>query len=171
MQVSFRTIQLTDGKKRVNGALRARAAVRPALRQGERVPAGAGWRLGRAVRCADAFRAGADAGLCRGLLRCGSRRGRTGGAGPEFRNADRGERLPTLRTGCGGSGTVALARPIHPGGGGWLRHTGGKRSLLRGGGGKRRSDHPVLRRRRPAGSGGGVRPATLPARKNRAWAA
>ena len=34
MQVSFRTIQLTDGKKRVNGALRARAAVRPALRQG-----------------------------------------------------------------------------------------------------------------------------------------
>ena len=132
---------------------------------GQRVPAGAGRRLGRAVRCADAFRAGADAGLCGGLLRCGSRWGRTGSAGPEFRNADRGERLPALRTGCGGSGTVALARPIRPGGGSGLRHTGGKRSLLRGGGGKRRSDHPVLRRRRPAGSGGGIRPAALPARK------
>ena len=128
-------------------------------------------RLGRSVRCTDAFWSGLCAGLCRGLLRCGSRWGRTGGAGPEFRNADRGERLPALRTGCGGSGTVALARPIRPGGDGWLRHTGGKRSLLRGGGGKRRSDHPVLRRRRPAGRGcwgwrcGASRP------KNRAWAA
>jgi len=41
MQVSFRTIQLTDGKKRVNGALRARAAVRPALRQGSEFLIGA----------------------------------------------------------------------------------------------------------------------------------
>ena len=34
MQVSFRTIQTSTGRKPVGGALRARAAVRPALRQG-----------------------------------------------------------------------------------------------------------------------------------------
>lgn len=34
MQVSFRTIQTSVGRKPVGGALRARAAVRPALRQG-----------------------------------------------------------------------------------------------------------------------------------------
>ena len=41
MQV-FSDDTATDGKKRVNGALRARAAVRPALAAGERIPAGAG---------------------------------------------------------------------------------------------------------------------------------
>ena len=56
-------------------------------------------------------------------------------------------RLPAHHVRLGIIGTVALARPIRPGGGSGLRHTGGKRSLLRGGGGKRRSDHRSEERR------------------------
>lgn len=79
MQVSFRTIQLTDGKKRVNGALRARAAVRPALRQGSAfllglaggwavlygalMPFGLGLTLGFAEDCFAVGAAGAALGV------------------------------------------------------------------------------------------------------------
>ena len=79
MQVSFRTIQLTDGKKRVNGALQARAAVRPALRQGSAfllglaggwavlygalMPFGLGLTLGFAEDCFAVGAAGAALGV------------------------------------------------------------------------------------------------------------
>ena len=79
MPVSFRTIQLTDGKKRVNGALRARAAVRPALRQGSAfllglaggwavlygalMPFGLGLTLGFAEDCFAVGAAGAALGV------------------------------------------------------------------------------------------------------------
>ena len=79
MQVSFRTIQLTDEKKRVNGALRARAAVRPALRQGSAfllglaggwavlygalMPFGLGLTLGFAEDCFAVGAAGAALGV------------------------------------------------------------------------------------------------------------
>ena len=88
MQVSFRTIQLTDGKKRVNGALRARAAVRPALRQGSAfllglaggwavlygalMPFGLGLTLGFGEDCFAVGAAGAALGLlARGALALG----------------------------------------------------------------------------------------------------
>ena len=99
MQVSFRTIQLTDGKKRVNGALRARAAVRPALRQGSAfllglaggwavlygalMPFGLGLTLGFAEDCfavgaAGAARRGAGARGDEGAGRVGPRGAATG---------------------------------------------------------------------------------------------
>ena len=126
----------------MNGALRARAAVRPALRQGARSCLGAGRRLGRAVRCADAFGAGAlTLGFAEDCFAVPARPlGRHWGCWlRRFWGADLAERLPALRTGCGGGGTMALAGPIRPGGGSGLRPLVGSAVLLRGGG-RRRSD-------------------------------
>ena len=121
-------------------------AARPAA--GVCVSAGAGRRLGRAVRGADALRAGADTGLWGGLLCRGGCRGGAGAAGAELRCADGGEHLPALRAGRGGGCAVALAGPVRPGGAGRLRHAGGERRLLCGGGGERRSAPAALRRGR-----------------------
>ncbi len=91
MQVSFRTIQLTDGKKAgercAPGA--GGGAARPAAGSAFLLGLAGGWAV--LYGALMPFGLGLTLGLCGGLLRCGSRWGRTGGAGPEFRHADRGK--------------------------------------------------------------------------------
>ena len=93
------------GGRRAPGA--GGGTARPAA--GVCISAGAGRRLGRAVRGADALRAGADTGLWGGLLCRGGCRGSAGAAGAELRCADGGEHLPALRAGRGSGCAVALA--------------------------------------------------------------
>ena len=149
------------GGRRAPGA--GGGTARPAA--GVCISAGAGRRLGRVVRGADALRAGADAGLWGGLLCRGSCRGGAGAAGAELRSADSGEHLPALRAGRGSGCAVALAGPVRPGGAGRLRHAGGERRLLRGGGGERRSAGTPCWRRRWGWASAASRP------KSRGWAA
>ena len=66
-------------------------------------------RLGSAVWGAHPLRAGADARLCGGLLRCLCGRGSAGAAAPWVRGAVAGQHLSALRHRGRRSGTVALA--------------------------------------------------------------
>ena len=78
----FSAIQLTDGKKRVNGALRARAAVRPALRQGSAFLLGlaGGWAV--LYGALMPFGLGLTLGFAEDCFAVGAAGGGAGGGGP-----------------------------------------------------------------------------------------
>ena len=125
-------------------------------------------RLGGAVWGTHPLRAGADARLCGGLLRCLCGRGSAGAAAPWVRGAVAGQHLSALRHRGRRSGTVALAGsvPARPAGGLRGPGAGGRLLCLRP---HRRRGRPAahLRGRCPAGGGAGLCPAAVPARNAR----
>ena len=138
MQVSFRTIQTSVGRKPVGGALRARAAVRPALRQGcafllglaggwavlygALMPFGLGMTLGFGEDCFAVGAAGAALGLLARsfgaltvesiCLLCGL------GAAVAARWLWPGRFRPAALAGCGALGLGAVCFAFGPTGGG-----------------------------------------------------
>ena len=136
---------------------------------GQRTGGGVCRRLGCPVRYPAPVRAGADAGLGRGLLcllrgRCGA-----GDPAPQLRGAFAPQHLPALRGGSGGGRAVVLAETDASGVCGRLRNAGtGRAVFFRGG---RRGTRPLLRGRRAAGRSHGGGAAPLPAGEAGVWVA
>ena len=87
-------------------------------------------RLGRCVRCTDAFWSGLCAGLCRGLLcplcgGCGA-----GCAAARVWGTLAAQCLYAVRTGCCSGSAVDGCQNTDPGGTGGLRHAGGRGAVL-----------------------------------------